>query len=74
MYMMAQVLNGINISLQMWQFSWGSSATPGELWGKIFEDKKEIWHTTYIGFSPWQGFYLTFCLWNYSFAVAEISL
>lgn len=58
--MMAQVLNGINISLQMWLFSWGSNVTPVELWGKILEDKKEIWHMTYIGFPPWQGVYLTF--------------
>lgn len=58
--MMAQVLNSINIALQMWQFSWGNNATPVELWGKIFEDKKEIWHMTYTGFPPWQGFYLTF--------------
>lgn len=38
----------------------GSNATPVELWGKKIEDKKEIWHMTYIGFPPWQSFYLTF--------------
>lgn len=37
--MMAQVLNNINISLQMCQFSGGSNVTPVELWGKNFEDK-----------------------------------
>lgn len=38
----------------------GSNVTPVELWGKKFEDKKEIWHMTYTGFPPWQGVYLTF--------------
>lgn len=52
MCMMAQVLNSINISLQMWLFSWGSNVTPIVLWGKKFEDKKEISHMTYIGFLP----------------------
>lgn len=60
MCMMAQVLNSINISLQMWLFSWGSNVTPVVLWGKKFEDKKEISHMTYIGFLPWEGVYLTF--------------
>lgn len=30
----------------------GSNVTPVELWGKKFEDKKEIWHMTYTGFPP----------------------